>query len=226
MYTYKQLCDLTGAEYRRGKGQELHIQSLKEDGLARFLNIEKIGRSKYLIKEIYEAPLEIFDRRSLGNARKIVKDTLNNCFKIDNISIAHSPGVYKIENDKYVYIGSTIVKFTRRFAQHYYNYNGNHDKTQEVLLNGGTFECLQYFENGTDEQTIRECEAEYIRKYRNTDKTLLNDTIPEVLSKKEKIEYETIRIPKQYLDDIQDVLIDAGYLIMNKTVFNKKFIDE
>lgn len=163
----------------------------------------------------------------MGNARGYHKIYIKEeCFCITDEEIAHSPGVYKIENDKYIYIGSTIKWLTKRFSQHYHNYDGNHNKTQEVLKNGGTFVCLQSFDNGTDEQIIRESEAEYIRKYRNTDKILLNDKVPEVFSKENKIDYENIKIPKQYFDDIKNILMDSGYLIMGKIVFDKKYIDK
>ena len=68
VYSYKQLCELTGAEYKKGKNQALHIQSLKEDGFARFIKVEKIGYGKYLLQEIYDKPLEIQNRRQAGNA--------------------------------------------------------------------------------------------------------------------------------------------------------------
>jgi len=59
---------LTGAEYKKGKSQSLHINSLKEDGFARFMDIVKIGYGKYLVQEIYETPLEIQNRKQSGNA--------------------------------------------------------------------------------------------------------------------------------------------------------------
>ena len=182
---------------------------------------------KFVIKEIYEEPLPVEDGRSDGNATgHHAIHVTEDCFDIKDVEIAHSPGVYKIENDEYVYIGSTINWLTIRFSQHYHNYNGDHNKTQEVLQNGGTFTCLQSFENGTEEQIIRECEAKYIRDYRrNMDKILLNDKIPEVFSKEEQIEYDVIKVPKEHFSDISDVLMDAGYLIMGKMVYNKKFID-
>lgn len=64
---------MTGAEYKRGKSQTLHIHSLKEDGLARFMNLIKVGYGKYLLKEIYETPLAVQDRKQAGNASIYLK---------------------------------------------------------------------------------------------------------------------------------------------------------
>lgn len=193
-------------------------------GFHRYFDFEKVGRGKFCITKIYDNPLDPTNGKSLGNARGIhrilIKDPQ---FKILDETIAHGPGVYKIENEEYIYIGSTTKWFTERFSQHLRNWNGDHNKTQNVLLNGGEFVCLQSFENGTDETIIREAEARYIREYQNTEKILLNDTIPETITSKEKVEYEVIKIPIEYSDDIKTILKDNGYLIMKHTVFNKKF---
>lgn len=215
---YRELCELLGEEIKTSSSKKAQLKRW-----SRYFLWDKKGH-KYTIKEIYDTPLAIEDRRFNGNARGTIR-VKDKSFDV-SIENAHKPGVYKIENEEYIYIGSTINYLTGRFANHLRNSGGNHTKTQEVLKNGGTFTCLQSFENGTDEATIRECEAEYIRKYRNTDKILLNDKIPEVFSQEEQIKYKKISIPEQYLDDIENILTDAGYLIMGGTVFNKKFIDE
>lgn len=224
VYSYKQLCELTGAEYKRGAGKTYQLEKFCETGFQRFFNFEKVARGKYEILEIYDEPLPIEDKRREGNASGTQKISIkDNQFKIFDAQIAHSSGVYKIENNECIYIGSTTSQFTNRFSQHLHNWNGNHEKTQDILLNGGEFTCLQAFENSTDEKIIREAEAEYIRKYQDTEKILLNDKLPEIITSKEKVEYEFIRIPIEYSDDIKTILKDNGYLIINHTVFNKKF---
>ena len=67
------MCDLTGAKYRKGKNQKIHIESLKEDGFARFFKVEKIGYGKYLLEEIYDTPLGIQNRKQAGNAAVYLK---------------------------------------------------------------------------------------------------------------------------------------------------------
>lgn len=215
---YPELCELLGEEIKTSNSKKAQLKKWSS-----YFSWDKNGH-KYTIKEIYDNPLPVEDGRYNGNARGTIR-VKDKSFDV-SIENAHKPGVYKIENKEYIYIGSTIHYLTGRFGNHISNSGGNHTKTQEVLKNGGTFTCLQSFENGTDEATIRECEAEYIRKYRNTDKILLNDKIPEVFSQEEQIKYKKISIPEQYLDDIENILTDAGYLIMGGTVFNKKFIDE
>ena len=214
---------MIGAEYKKGAGKTYQLEKYGETGFQRYFSLDKVGRGKYEILEIYEEPLPIEDKRNAGNARGVCK-IKQNCFKVPDHE-ALLPGVYKIENDEYVYVGSTTRKLSSRFAEHYYNRNGKQDKTQEILYNGGIFTCLQSFDSETEEKIIRECEAKYIREYRSTNKTLLNDKAPEIISKEEKIDYDFIIVPKEYFDDISNVLMDAGYLIMGKMVYNKKFID-
>ena len=209
---YKEMCKLLEEKEKSGgDSKKCQLKNWK-----RFFTWENQGQ-KFIIKEIYDEPLQKEDGRSKGQIRIKQKS-----FAVSNDE-AHKSGVYKIENDKYIYIGSTIRYFTLRFSQHFYNYDGNHNKTQEVLNNNGTFVCLRSFEVGTDEKIIRECEAEYIRKYRNCKKELLNDTIPELLSGEEKIQYKQINIPEEYFEEIKNILIENGFLILKNTVFNKKF---
>ena len=214
---YKVMCELLGEKEKNGHSKESQLKKWQ----SRFHWI-KDGH-KFIIKEIYDEPLPIEDGRSEGNNGDVVYKRYNN-FNVPK-EYARKPGVYKIENDEYIYIGSTVRYLSERFYEHYNNYGGLQDKTQEVLHNGGIFTCLKSFEKGSNERIVREAEAEFIRLYRNTDKILLNDTLPEIISEKEKIKYKTIRIPQDCFDDVVRCLNDGGYLIMNKTVFNKKFID-
>ena len=68
VYSYKQLCELTGAEYKKGSSQKTHLQGFNEDGFSRFMKLEKVARGKHLIKEIYDEPLPIVNGRLLGNS--------------------------------------------------------------------------------------------------------------------------------------------------------------
>ena len=67
MYTYKQICDLTGAEYKNGKSRNIQLIGMGENGFHRFFDFEKTGYGKYTIYEIYNRPLQIEDDRKKGN---------------------------------------------------------------------------------------------------------------------------------------------------------------
>ena len=51
VYSYKELCELTGAEYQRGSGKNRQLDGYGEFGFHRFFDFEKIGSGKYIIKE-------------------------------------------------------------------------------------------------------------------------------------------------------------------------------
>lgn len=219
------MCELIGAEYKRGNGKTCQLERFGEGGFQRFFNFEKVGRGKYEVLEIYDEPLPVEDERHKGNARGIIKFKVGTeCFDIDDETIAHGPGVYKIENDEYIYIGSTTRYLTSRFLEHYYNRNGRQNETQEVLKNGGKFTCLQSFENGTPEKVIRKYEADYIRRYKNTDKILLNNRMTakkKVRYAKKKVKYKTIKILEENFDEIIDILLKEGYSIIgDKVILN------
>lgn len=156
------------------------------------------------------------------------KKTLRNpCFKVD-AEEAYRPGVYKIENRDYIYIGSTRVSLAGRFLQHYHNEGGSHSKTYNVLHNYGDFTCLESFGycdiEDVDEQDLRDCEAKYIWLFKNnTDKIFLNEILPENFSKKKDKDYQTIKIPNCLYENAVKCLYDNGYLILKNTMYDKKF---
>ena len=219
------MCELTGAEYKYGTSRNCQLQGLGEFGFHRYFDFEKSSHGKYKVLKIYDEHLPQEDLRHFGNARDVhtihIKEE---CFGVSDDE-AHRPGVYKIENEDFVYIGSTTTRLTNRFSQHYHNHDSNHDKTQNVLLNGGKFTCIQSFENGTEEYIIRECEEKYIKKYMGYGKELLNKKINITHSNKQKVKYEKIKVPVEYLEDIQKCIIDNGYIITNNVVFNKDDVD-
>ena len=67
VYSYKELCELTGTEYQRGSGKNRQLDGYGEFGFHRFFDFEKIGYGKYIIKEIYKESLPIIDNREKGN---------------------------------------------------------------------------------------------------------------------------------------------------------------
>lgn len=228
VYGYKQICDLIGAKYKNGRGRVLQFQNMTETGFPRFFKAEKVAYGKYRINEIYDDPLPVYDKRVLGNASGIhhISKSLqdNPHFGIEDENIALNAGVYKIENNDSVYIGSTINKLSQRFCDHFKNYCGMQPKTQEALFNNGEFNCLQSFELGSDEQEIRDCEAYYIWKYQNQNKKLLNTELPALVKKGEQnIQYENLKIPSEMYNEVLDYLRDGGFLVMKKSMYNKRF---
>lgn len=218
---------MIGAKYTAGKSKELQLDNYGKNGFRRFFDFEKVSYGQYIINKIYETPLPIVNDRSFGNARgihKIKKVTKENPhFGIQEDEVALNAGVYKIENDDSIYIGSTINKLTDRFRCHRSNATGLQPKTQELLQNGGVFTCLQSFPLRADEQTIRDSEAYYIWKYKNTNKKLLNTNLPEVLGSDESIGYENINIPKGIYEEVLEYLREGGFLIMGKSMYDKRF---
>lgn len=67
VYSYKQICELTGAEYKKGAGKTYQLEKFCETGFQRFFDFKKISRGKYEILEIYDNPLPIEDARHNGN---------------------------------------------------------------------------------------------------------------------------------------------------------------
>lgn len=155
-----------------------------------------------------------------------LKTLKNPAFNV-NRDDAYFPGVYKIENKKYIYIGSTKTTLANRFNQHYRNEGGNHTKTCEILHDGGDFTCLESFTtfglNEIDEQNLRDAEAKYIRLFKTDEKIMLNENLPENFSKTDKIKYKNLKIPINLYDDVVNELDEKGYLIMGNTMYHKKF---
>lgn len=67
MYSYKQLCELTGAEYLQGNSRKRHLEGYGENGFHRFFDFEKSSYGKYSISKVYDEPLPMVDERKKGN---------------------------------------------------------------------------------------------------------------------------------------------------------------
>lgn len=146
------------------------------------------------------------------------------CFNVSEDD-AYSPGVYKIEDKNYVYIGSTIKTLSNRFLQHYNNDGGNSEMTSYMLHNGGDFTCLISFEPDEylSEKEVRDYEARYIRLFQDGEKILLNKKIPHILTKQENCKCTKVQIPIDVYDDIKKLLKENGYLLLGDAIYNKKF---
>ena len=188
-----------------------------ETGFQRFFNFEKVGRGKYEILELYETPLPIEDSRSRGNNSGNIS-IKEECFAVYDPKEAHNPGVYKIENDFYIYIGSTMRGLTERFSEHFHNYNHKQNATQQILLNGGIFTCLESFEKDVEERVVRKREADFIKKYKNTNKILVNERMLYSIDKDIE-DYVTIKIDKIYMEDFLKKLSEINYTLIDGFIY-------
>ena len=177
---YKELCNILGIEVKNG-GASKKAQ-FKE--LERFVRYEK-DKNSFIIKEIYKQPIEAVSK---GGNNTIGKYAKTGQFKIDD-KYKHYSGIYKIQLENKIYIGST-VNFKKRFSTHYANKDGNHNKTQELLLKGATFESIKMFKQ-IDRNKLYKLETQIIHEYMlNSDFILINETV----NKKRKYDNKQICI--------------------------------
>ena len=221
---YKELCNLLNENPKTGNSKNAQLKEWQ-----RYFEFERPKyKQSYIILDIYDEPLDKEDNRKsgnytvYGNENSAKYQEIKKYFKVLAAYI-NNPGVYKIENDQYIYIGSTTKSFAKRFSQHYHNYSNQHEKTQNILLNNGVFTCLQSFPPGTKEKIIRQAEGKYISEYKNSSSTKklinVNMTPACILEKKPpKPKYINIKIPEEYLPDIKECLESYGYFIIENKI--------
>ena len=188
---YKELCGLLGIEIKDGSSKRAQLKDLET-----LVLFHKSG-IKFSIDEIYKIQKIRKDLR-LGYKRNYEKYGLRT-LNFEEI------GVYKIQKDNNIYIGSTVVGFRKRFVEHLRNYNNYCVKTQALLLNGGTFEIVfNATENNVqDEELIRMLEDETIKLYRNNTNFNILNSYETVAYNKHVEKYKTIKFKES---DIQKVL--------------------
>lgn len=163
---YKVLCRLLGQKIKEGNSKKYQLENFK-----RYFTWEKVGQ-KFVIVDIHNPPLEKIDLRKLGNNTGHYK-TYNGTYNVD-AKYNHAKGVYKIQLDNDVYIGSTIMGFRKRYIDHSENYQNMMDHTQRLLQNGGVFEILWIAPDNSSENDIRQKEQEYINQYKENEKLHIN----------------------------------------------------
>jgi hypothetical protein len=137
----------------------------------RYFNYKKVGQ-KFIITEIYNEPLTKVDKRCEGNNKG--KDNKNYLIPP---KLSTSKGVYIIKDYNDIYIGSTISGFRARYRQHMRNYDNLMPHTQDLLLNGATFNYLWVARDEATEQEIRDMEQHYIDLYKSkVNVNLINKT--------------------------------------------------
>lgn len=205
-YSYKTLCELLDQRYySSGNSKSYQIKDWR-----RYATLEKIG-TKYKIISINTEVAEKVDRRLEGNS--FYKE--DSRFKIPRKDM-HRIGVYKIELENQIYIGSTTVGFRERFIQHI-SPSSLLICTRELLDKGATFDVLEYMD-GQDEITIRKKEDEYIKQYRADNRWECINKRKEVLYKGKKKKKQPKKKKKQIIineenyDKAIDLLKQYGLL--------------
>jgi hypothetical protein len=205
---YKVLCKMLMVSEKAGKSRECQLKDFK-----RYFNWEKSGQ-KFIITDIYDKPLAKEDKRKLGNNRGKYSRHMNGY----QVSVVDSvkKGVYKIQKDNIVYIGSTAADtgFRRRYLDHLSNYQNSMPHTQKLLKSGGIFSTLWIAENNETEE-IRRMEQFYLNQYRMNGYEVINRTdviIPGV--KKTQIpKYKSIKILKKDYERALQILNECGIYI-------------
>ena len=178
---YKELCNILNIETKAGNSKKAQLRELE-----RCCNYVKEG-NKFIIKEIYPIPIKkVYPSNGKGKFKAIKN------FNVEN-QYAYSKGVYKIELNNYIYIGSTTIGFRKRFLQHYSSTSSLMKHTYNLLHNGGIFSILENMDD-KEEQEIRLKEQQYINKY-------LLDPEYIVVNKENafnrgRIKYKNIKVPK------------------------------
>ena len=181
---YRELCKLLNIKVKSSNSKKAQLKELE-----RFCKYHKEG-NRFIIDSIYKKVRDKEDNRKNnkgGNNLGKYKDYKN--FKVDNKNY-FSKGVYCIQCENNVYIGSTIRSFRERFLEHYYNYQHSMDHTQNLLLNGGIFKIIEVM-NNSNEKVIRLKEQYYINKY-------LKDNEYNLINKEKEIGYKGKIKPIKY----------------------------
>lgn len=194
---YKELCALLGEEIL--KGGSSRTAQLKE--FARYFKWERDGQ-KYIITDIYDTPLPKKDGRLDGHFRAGIINT----YDVPK-ALSNKTGVYKIQHNNMVYVGSTKVGFRTRYTQHCRGYSGM-EHTRNLLDNGGIYSIIWVANDNDTEQAIRKKEQYYLELYRSRGYIIVNkeDVI------KSKIKNIKLR-EKDYRKAVQ-ILSDQGIKII------------
>ena len=64
---------MTGAAYKDGKSRKIQLECMTENCFPRYFGMEKVGRGKYQVTEIYDEPLDVVDNRDKGGSSVYLK---------------------------------------------------------------------------------------------------------------------------------------------------------
>ena len=209
---YRRLCEFLGEEIRCGQSKKCQLKDW-----ARYFCFDREG-NKIIITEIYDTPKKKIDRRGGNHSGHFKYPNLGsyNLKKNQN----KLKGVYKIQLENKVYIGSTTVGFGKRYRQHCANYNNMSPHTHDLLKQGASFDILWIADENDSEAIIRQKENDYIEQYTKDGYDMLNSHIPVIISEKRivtsskrKPKYTNIRINKEDYEKAIALLNENGLRI-------------
>lgn len=226
----KELCEIlnvtTGTLKQMVKEKTLEEKVVKRG--YKIVKTVKIGRN------VYYDLLEMFDKNNLD---EISKQYRNNSTKrrkyIDNIDnfdvpvfMENMPGVYKIQLDNYVYIGSTTVGYCDRYLGHMnkniaisirgFIYNDIEIKnTYDMLMNGGVYTPLYAMEEES-EYEIRLMEEKFIEDYKLLNYNVVNIGKVSIKGRRNKpIKFKNIKIKEEDYENVINILKSNNITIYN-----------
>ena len=222
---YKAMCELLNEYETTGNSKKAQLNRWK-----RYFDFHKDGQ-KFVIDEIYDEPFATDDQRIYRHFKGEEKFLISK----ENRT---SKGVYIIQDNNDVYIGSTYVSFIKRFIQHH-NRTGKScmHHTKELVNRPNAQYKILYLANDTDsEETIRKKEEDYIQEYISKGYNVINkqhnttvysksqkSNNKKYVSHKLQIEYD-LQIPKTELIKINEYCkLDYSIVhISSKSVYLKK----
>ena len=155
-YTSEELCYLLG-ESKKGSRDATRKKWRRFFSWKREKNI-------YIITDIYDV--------EQGYAKKVLEDSR---FLVSSED-ADKNGVYIIQLDNQVYIGSTTDGYRDRFRKHRYK-KSTLQEVVTMLGQGATFDALCIAVDGATEEEIREVESYYIYLCKNSNYDCVNTRI-------------------------------------------------
>lgn len=206
-------------------------ETLKKIVKAKTLNKKLENKGYKLIKttkegrRVFYTLIEVFDKNNLD---EISKQYRNNATKrrkyIDNIDnfdvpvfMENMPGVYKIQLDNYVYIGSTKVNYCDRYSGHMnknvavsirgFIYNDIEIKnTYDMLINGGIYSPVYAMEEESESE-IRLMEEQFIEDYKLLNYNVVNIGKVCIKGRRNKpIKFKNIKIKEEDYENVIDIL--------------------
>ena len=201
--SYKQLCEVLEESVTAGNSKKSQIKEWE-----RYFNYHKEG-NKFIIDEIYDAPLKKTDKRMYGNNKGNTKQYKE--FNVDEDE-ENNIGIYYIILNDDIYIGSTYAGFKKRFLQHYYGESPSMKHTYKLLQNGGVFNILYNMSGIDDIQLIRMVEHYFIDYF---DSNVEFNVINKIKSSC----YKNIEVKLTDYYDIIKLLSEHGFIINRNPIY-------
>ena len=195
---YGELCKLLEIERTGGSSKRAQLKELDT-----YCSYHTQGH-KIIIDEIYKERKKKVDNR-FG---KINYPS----FKVPEEDF-DSIGIYKIQLNNDVYIGSTTAGFRARFQQHICNYNTL--STKEMIENGAEFTILEKC-NGMTEPEVRDIENKWIRVYSNNPEyVLVNKFEAHSLEKKPpKPKYKRLKVREEDYEKLVKLALENNLSVV------------